>query len=581
MFHAQNSVNEDYIDQDHDSFGFEEASFNSDIGGERIEPIQRAPPRNMGPMVSQLNSGFFGGNDIDNSTLNGTTNIPNITLSTISGEKTGMPSRLLGRKLVGRAQVEPPPPPPENSGASGISRPTPSELSSLPSGTLSQQFARLDNMFDTNTIPTVTPQPQTSLKQIPIITPQLQQNPIPKPQIEPSYNATPPPQQSVQFMPPSIASITQPPPQPQVQPQPQQQIFNNPPPFQQMSQPSYQPPPQPIYQSSPSPPPVRITIEQTFSNTFDRSLNNFKRLFSSEFSAIMRQPISNMNFDVDDFSETLSSEVGSIIESPYSTIDINTQGVSKKVSLAIEEHTKPVTSLLAEAEARNSVAIDHHISELQQLQNELDSLRTVFKTNSDGILKELEKEKHNASSIRDAEQVRLREMEQRMRTLKLKQVELEARSNHQSIERDSLERSSKQFEQKKREWEEETLPMMYDEGGTLRQRILQELNDLKQEITSESFDDLNQSVDESLKILKEEGDNMRNELMELEMANRWAIARAKEVRTRTPQASSPSALKTPRRNKSVANEAQERLMQLRRQREATMRDMKNISDSFK
>ena len=296
---------------------------------------------------------------------------------------------------------------------------------------------------------------------------------------------------------------------------------------------------------------------------------NLRRLFSNEFASIMRQQSSSRGFDVDEFTDALSAEVSELIQTPVASIDVQIQTMNRRVAAAIDEHTKPVSSSLAEADARNSVAMDHHISELRQLQEELEGLKAVFKSGSDGIVQELEKERVNAATIRDAEQAKYRELEKRMRAIKLKQVELEAKNNHQNAEREGLDRVQKQFEQKKRIWEEESLPMIYDEGGALRQRILHELNELRNEVAKESFENLTKAIDDGLNIVKEEGDSLRSELMELELANRWMMTRARESYRRSPTHGGSAS---PRRG-NVLSEAQTKLSQLRKQREEMMRNI--------
>lgn len=332
-----------------------------------------------------------------------------------------------------------------------------------------------------------------------------------------------------------------------------------------------------VFVPSPEPKPQEIdfrskydSIEAGFASAMDRSMANLKRIFANEFASIVRQPSSPVPaFDVDEFSDSLSAEVSEIIQAPLQSIDIGVQNVSRKVASVIDEHTKPVSANLAEVDSRNAVAADHHIAELRQLQDELESLRSVFKKSTDGIVQELEKERLNASTIRDKEQAKYRQLEQRMRAIKLKQVELESKSNHQNVEREGIERLSKQLEQKRRVWEEESQSNMYEDGGSLRQRILQELNDLRNDLANESFESLTRAVDDGLASIKEEGDGLRNELMELELANRWMMTRTKEgvQMSRSPVSARRST------SGSVLTEAQNTLNRLRKQREASMRDL--------
>lgn len=312
-----------------------------------------------------------------------------------------------------------------------------------------------------------------------------------------------------------------------------------------------------------------------FSTSLDRSISNFRRMFTSEFSAIVRQqPVSVPAFEVDEFADRLSSEIAAIIEAPLPQMDLNAPGLARKVGAAIDEHTKPVTNVLAEAETRNATAAEQHIAELRKLQEELESLRSVFKGATDGILRELERERQNSALIRDSEASRAREAEQRLRSLKLSEIGLETRQKNLDVEKEGLERSMRVFEQKRREWEEETLPRMYDEAGTLRRRIMDELATVRAEINQDNFDELSNTINEGLSVIKSEGEGLRNELIELERANRRMMAFTRDQALAVRKSASPRRSRKP----SVLDQTQEKLSRIKRSREESLKD---LSEQFR
>lgn len=334
------------------------------------------------------------------------------------------------------------------------------------------------------------------------------------------------------------------------------------------------PPPQPAPQSapvlSPSPQPQYLhhPIENSFSSSLDRSFSNFKRMFYGEFSTLLRHNSSlNTSFEVDEYTERLTSELSSIIEAPIQLSDTQSLSIPRKVGTVIDEQTKPITSILADTEAKNSMSADHHMYELKQLYEEIETLKNTLKTSSENILRELERERQNSASIRDAEHAKSREFEQRLRSIKLKQIELDARAKNQGIENDSISRSLKSLEQKRREWEEDTLPGLADDGSQLRRRILEELNSLKSEIGSETAEELQNIINTGVKLIKEEGEGYRNELIELEMSNKWMSSRS--MSSRTKRVSAPKKV----RKSSVLDQTQEKLSRIRKQREDAMKDL--------
>lgn len=407
------------------------------------------------------------------------------------------------------------------------------------------------------TIPTQTQAPAQHIFQQQTPTQPIYQQPSP---IQPVYQQPivetiqPVPTPQIQPMESPQVNIAQSYQQPQV---PVQQIQNTAPPAYQQpvySTPMVSAPPSPIY-----------TVERNFSNTLSRSMTSFRRYFLNEFSTIMRQPPElSVDYDVEDYTETLTSEVSSIIQSPIQLIDLNDQPLARKISTSLDEQIKPLTSVLAESDAKNSKAAEMHISELKQLQEELDNLRNVFKQNADGIIRELEREKTNTTTLHDIEKKRIRDVENKIRQIKLRQVELEAKSTHQNAERDAILRSIKQLEQKRADWEEEFAPNDVDDSSSLRQRILSEITNLRHEIGEDSFEEINGSIEEAVRLLKEESSNMRNELYDLELANRML---ANKIQLTQTEKMIPK--RRPPKKSAIVNEVQEKISELRRKREET------------
>lgn len=367
-------------------------------------------------------------------------------------------------------------------------------------------------------------------------------------------------------------------------------------------------------------------IESNFSNTLDRSINNFKRIFSNEFQSILRQvksqgPLSQRTlFDVDEYCESLKSDISTIIlTSPENaSLSVSSNGanqsnslkslndfdsksstLSRKVAATIDEYTKPFSASLAEAASRNAIQSDHHISELRQLQEELESLTSIFKSTSDSIVKELQRESQNAASLRDKAQQRHSDLSRKLKTMKMKTAELESRTSKLSADRQTVESDIKMLAQKRSKWEQDTLPLIYDEAGALRQRIIDKLSEIKKAVENEaSLVDVIDAVDEGVATIKDESDKMRSEIDELEMANKTVLMRANEAqmmknsmsfrpiqRSQLNQNSNlgysgfnvSSIQRSPRRQSAILSEAQEKLELIKKKREEAM---KILSDQF-
>ena len=322
-------------------------------------------------------------------------------------------------------------------------------------------------------------------------------------------------------------------------------------------------------------PPVPKTptssVEFGFRGALDRSFASVRRIFSKEFSSFVRTQPQNQALsvlDVDDFTEQLTSEIEQMIMGPVITVDLNQQQLARKISSIIGEHTKPMTTILADVDARNSTAAEQHLIELRQLQDEVERLHTSFKSNTDGIIKELEFERQNIISIHGYEHARVRDLEARLNSIKLKQVELETRAAHQQAERENLERIAKQQQQKRQDWEDEYFSSRGHRHSSLRERLLQEIKLIKNETDQESIGDLGSVFEECLKLVKQESESMRSDIIGIEMANRCIMAKIQQNSTMIN-----ASLRQHRPRSSVLHEAQSRIGELRRQRESNIRSV--------
>jgi hypothetical protein len=311
-------------------------------------------------------------------------------------------------------------------------------------------------------------------------------------------------------------------------------------------------------------PPTDVSPTQTvvrgFGSSLERSLSTFKRMFATEFSQMFRSSgKAAVPVDLHEYTDGLSAEVTQIIETPIQFPNLDTQQLSRKVAVAIDDQTKPMTSHLAETEARQSTANAAYLGELEHLQSEVEALRSVFTSTTDTVIKELEGDGFSIAAVREAEHARARELETRMRTMKLREVELEARSSHQNIERDNIARLEKQYHQKRAQWEDEVLSGEFDEGAGLRQRIVQEVRAIKREAANESGADLVKFIEEGIRMVSNEVGNMQGEVSDLEFTNQYLEARIRNIQKKTTQRRPTSSM--------VVAQAQTKVDELRRLRD--------------
>ncbi|EAY11479.1 hypothetical protein TVAG_248460 [Trichomonas vaginalis G3] len=407
----------------------------------------------------------------------------------------------------------------------------------------------------------------------PRITPNKPANPSPQEKVTPAPVKISPQQNQNQFISqPLPQSTTYQPPQATIQQQP----VNIQPQFQANPQIQYQSPP--MSQNIPQQQPMVIPqqqgmirdqfpIETGIRASFDRSISTLKLYFINDFKNLCRSTLSIDPSlpDIDNFTDQLNTDISSLIEVPVTPLDINSQSISRQIANSIDEHTKPVSSELADIDARNSLTGERHVSELRQLQDDIDTLKQVFKTQSDNVLQELEKERRYSAQRRDSDLTIRRNIEHRLRTLSLKQTELETKSRALTSEKESVERGIKNLENQKKEWSETVLPNISDESGSLRKQILEELHSIKVEIRDGPSEEDSNSVEECFNILRNETENIRTDLYDIDMALRWVEERKRDPISRR----SPKKIK----RSTILDQTQEKLSRIRKLRDESTKEL--------
>lgn len=291
------------------------------------------------------------------------------------------------------------------------------------------------------------------------------------------------------------------------------------------------------------------SLEINFVYTLNRSSSTLKRLFTGEFTNLMKQQsqtsTSFESLDIDEYANSITSEISQIIEAPIQSNEINQTGISRRISTVIDEETKLMTIGLREVDAKNSTAMENQVNELKKLQIELESLNNAVKLNTDEILREFEKERSDAISMREFSQSFVNELERRARSIQIKQVELSSKATHQSVEKESIERMMKQLNQKKQNFNPYD-PVIPERGATYGELISNEMSKIRQIIrqsiaddNDDDYDIQNKSissqsiispassvVDESIRILQDELEAQKKEFMSLQLSNRLLIAQS-------------------------------------------------------
>jgi hypothetical protein len=167
---------------------------------------------------------------------------------------------------------------------------------------------------------------------------------------------------------------------------------------------------------------------------------------------------------LDEFTDRLVTDVGHLIDVPIAPLaDSRAPLLARRLSAAIDDETRPAAASLAVAESRNSAISSQHLAELGVLHKQLGLLRREFTARADGVLRELGRERASFAAHNEAEQISSRELEARKQSLGLLEAELRTHDGRQKAQRANIDRMVAQFDQRRRQWEEERM------GGSAHQ----------------------------------------------------------------------------------------------------------------
>ncbi|OHT02657.1 hypothetical protein TRFO_30195 [Tritrichomonas foetus] len=259
-------------------------------------------------------------------------------------------------------------------------------------------------------------------------------------------------------------------------------------------------------------------VHISFMSTIDQSFSNLRRAMSSELSAAIRsQNRSAYNFDVDAFCNTLNAELAGVIsfQLPQNDIVYN-QALSRSLTNAIDNEINTISQSLEKSIERNK-EINHKNQEmLHNLLSQLEALRISYKATGDGIVRELEREQLIISSLKDNDDLLLKEKTNKLRDLKLSTIDLESKLSQQHAYHDGIVNSFEKLLSQKKETKRHKIP----NNNSKLKKVIYEMNDVNQEIKEYNYENVFQELDGIHKLLTFDQNSMRNELYEVEVAYR-------------------------------------------------------------
>jgi hypothetical protein len=313
------------------------------------------------------------------------------------------------------------------------------------------------------------------------------------------------------------------------------------------------------------PPSQLDSFEVAVLSTVDHSIGTFKRLMASDLANALRPGCGYFDSSLfDNFTADLLIELSALFDPDPASSSRAESSLIAGLNYAFEESAKPVRRLFQELEVRASQVRDRHLIDLKQIVQCLGDLRLSMKSIIDTSLQELEKERVAVSSRRDQEEARLRDLERKSRSLQLRLADTNSRLHHQKIELRSIKKLHQQLDATRREWEERTA----ETSNALESQLEKEAELLQAELKHDSTLEFDRSLDQCLTILTAVKDGLRDEVCEMDLAEKWAVSRLRSPVRRPPTSRLDSI-----GNNSRLQAIRDRIEANRIQRELSIKDV--------
>ena len=314
-------------------------------------------------------------------------------------------------------------------------------------------------------------------------------------------------------------------------------------------------------------------VENRVSNSFDKAVSGFRRMFGCELSSIMRPNVSRMpEFDVDAFCEGLVQDVNEQLQIIAPPLEGQLQALSQKIGQTIDDETIPVISRLSATSIEEKEFNTKFAECLKRVRADLDTLKSDFRAGTESLILSLENERDFTISSHEHDKSRESEIERRLRQLKYKRTEMETKASHQKTEADALYRALKALESKRKDFFEELLhgysSMSATGTGRITNKILSEIKETRRELASNDDSDLMSALDAVLNDLSTDTEACRKELMECEICARHVLLRlSQQKRPRLPA----SPRRASQSSGNITSLAQQRIEESRRARNSPLR----------
>jgi hypothetical protein len=230
----------------------------------------------------------------------------------------------------------------------------------------------------------------------------------------------------------------------------------------------------------------RFAIEMGIENGIERTISNFRRLFTNEFAALMRGNRSRSFDQIEGFTSAMGSEIeeevkkAAELSSPLRTV------ITSAVTNTFDRFVSEFHSFMNEAYEERELREVGFFQDFNFLRTEIESLNEEYKSYTKKLLRESSAQANDLAYRESARKMKAQRLESRHRELMLAQIELESRCNRQIRDREKVQEELFQLDLKRRELLREPVGQAV-ETSAVHSAILRELRLLENELQDDKL----------------------------------------------------------------------------------------------
>jgi hypothetical protein len=272
-------------------------------------------------------------------------------------------------------------------------------------------------------------------------------------------------------------------------------------------------------------------LEASVSTTVDRSLSDLKRCFSHDLRLAFRSK--SPYFDtspLDTFASDLISDLQNLLDPSASQLSKHEQQLLVTVHSTFDDGEKSVRELLEKVEHENSSLLDQRLKDLKEIWNCLLNRRRMLASTTNSVLNEVEKRRTAASIGRSETEKTFCDLSRRSTLNSLRLIDLSSQLEHDKRVKVSLRKLRTDLISRRRELNDQNDQY----AGSIQTDLLNQVQEVESVLRRDCVSEMYRAIGECTADLKKVRDCLRDDLYDVDVAEKRAVARLRSPMRRPP-----------------------------------------------